>query len=268
MKHQEFFAVNPVFTVDEFREAFDGSDLPNPRTLKATLAYYTRSGRLKRVRRGLYVAVPVGMSLEHVPVDPFLLAGKMADDAILSYHTALAFYGKAYSLQRTYYYGTRHATHPMTFQEATYVGVRFPGVLATRHQQAYGLETVERSGVDIRVTSLERTFVDVLDRPGYGGGWEEIWRSLDMIEYLDLDQVLAYAILLGNATTIAKVGWFLEQHREAWMVPEHHLDRLAARRPTQPHYLDRGRRESSRLVPRWNLLVPQSLFDRSWEEPV
>lgn len=64
------------------------------------------------------------------------------------------------------------------------------------------------SGVDLRVTSLERTLVDVLDRPDLSGSWEEIWRSLESIEFFDLDQVITYALLLGNATTAAKVGFF------------------------------------------------------------
>jgi hypothetical protein len=44
--------------------------------------------------------------------------------------------------------------------------------------------------------------VDVLDRPDLSGGWEEIWRSLETIEYFDLDEIVAYARLLDNATTI------------------------------------------------------------------
>ena len=53
--------------------------------------------------------------------------------------------------------------------------------------------------------------------------------------------------LLGNATTAAKVGFFLEQHREPLMVEERHLKQLNQMRSRQPHYLDRGRRESGRL---------------------
>ena len=40
-----------------------------------------------------------------------------------------------------------------------------------------------------------------------------------------MDQVLTYALLLGNATTIAKLGFFLETHREALMIPEDYLEK-------------------------------------------
>ncbi|MEI7833516.1 MAG: type IV toxin-antitoxin system AbiEi family antitoxin domain-containing protein [bacterium] len=268
MKNQDFFATRPVFTVNEFRDAQVDAEKQYPTATAATLEYYTRSGRLRRVRRGLYATVPFGVSPENVQVNPFLLAASMADDAVLAYQTALAFFGKSYSLQNYYFFCTHRTVRPASFHEAEYIGVLFPQALIHQHQEAYGVNTVEINGLDFRVTSLERTLVDVLDRPKYCGSWEEIWRSLEMIEYLDLDQVVAYAYLLDNATTIAKVGWYLEQHRDALMVTETYLDQLAAHRPKNPHYLGRGQQESSHMVSRWNLLVPESLYERSWEEPV
>ena len=109
---------------------------------------------------------------------------------------------------------------------------------------------MDRSGMEVRVTSLERTMVDVLNRPDVAGGWEEIWRSLESVEFFDLDKVVEYALLLGNATTAAKVGFFLEQHREPLMIEEKHLKSLHGLRPRQPHYLDRDKRRSGHLVSR------------------
>ena len=125
---------------------------------------------------------------------------------------------------------------------------------------------MDRSGMEVRVTSLERTLVDVLNRPDLSGGWEEIWRSLESVEFFDLDMVVEYTLLLENATTAAKVGFFLEQHRELLMVDEKHLKSLHVLRPRQPHYLDRDKRKSGRLVSGWNLVVPREVFERTWAE--
>jgi len=43
----------------------------------------------------------------------------------------------------------------------------------------------------------------VLDRPAISGGWEETWRSLESVEYFDLEQVVEHVLLLSNATTVA-----------------------------------------------------------------
>ncbi len=56
-------------------------------------------------------------------------------------------------------------------------------------------------------------------------------RSLESVEFFDLDKVVEYALLLGNATTGAKVGFFLEQHREPLMVEDRHLKALQGLRP-------------------------------------
>ena len=123
----------------------------------------------------------------------------------------------------------------------------------------------ERQGLKLRVTTLERTLVDVLDRPDLAGGWEEVWRSLEMVEYFDLDEVVACVRLLRNATTAARVGFYLEQHAQALQVDEAHLRSLRRLRPAQPRYMDRSR--GGKWVAAWNLVVPRAVFDRSWEEP-
>jgi predicted transcriptional regulator of viral defense system len=192
----------------------------------------------------------------------------MADDAVLGYHTALEFHGKAHSAYRQFLFLTRQAPRPLTFRGDMFRGVAFPRALIRKRRESFGVTQSERAGMDLRVTSLERTLVDVLDRPVLGGGWEEIWRSLESVEYFDLDQVVEYALLLGNSTTIAKVGFFLDQHRDRLMVDPKYLQRLSKRRPRQPHYLVRGKRESGRLVPAWQLVVPPRILERSWEETV
>ena len=83
----------------------------------------------------------------------------------------------------------------------------------------FGVLRHRRSGSEMRVTGLERTLVDVLDRPDLTGSWEEIWRSLESLEFFDIEQVIEYVLLLENATTAAKVGFFLERHRNGISEP-------------------------------------------------
>ncbi len=152
------------------------------------------------------------------------------------------------------------------FRSHVFRGTKFPQGLCRAGKEGFGVSTTERAGIRIQVTSLERTLVDVLDRPGLSGIWEEILRSLESIEFFDLDKVVEYAILLRYATTGAKVGFFLEQHRELLMVDDRHLKPLHDIRPLQPHYLDRAKRKSGRLVSEWNLVVPGEVSERMWGE--
>ena len=93
------------------------------------------------------------------------------------------------------------------------------------------------------------------------------WRSLEMVEYFELDEVVRLTLLRRSALTAARVGFYLDQHRKALMVEDRHLAPLRERRPRQPLHLDR-QRESGRFVKAWNLIVPERVLAREWEEPL
>ena len=266
MKHDDFFRKHPVFTGEELAKHLSSLCEVGERTQEALLAYYRKTGRVVRVRRGLYAVIPAGADTDSYPVDPFLVAAKLTTDAVLSHHTALEFHGRAYSVQEQFTYSASRPLGPLTFRSHVFRGAKFPEALRRAGKESFGVSTTERAGMELRVTSLERTLVDVLDRHSLSGSWEEIWRSLESVEFFDLDKVAEYALLLGNATTGAKVGFFLEQHRQLLMVEDRHLKALHDLRPRQPHYLDRAKRKSGRLVPGWNLMVPNEVFERAWVE--
>lgn len=261
-----FLSKHAVFTVGELDRFMSSHGSTNTNTRKALLTYHRSRGRVVPIRRGLYATVPVGNDPDTHPVDPFLIAAKMAEDSVLAYHTALEFHGKAYSMYSRLVYTSESRSETMRFRSHEYTRVPVPHALEKADEAMIGVETHERAGVAVHVTNLERTFVDVLDRPELSGSWEEIWRSLESIEFFDMDQVVRYVGLLGNATTAAKVGFFLDQHRESLMVDDNSLNPLREQIPKQPHYLNRGKRQGCRLVGEWNLLVPEEILNRSWED--
>ena len=261
----EFFDSHPVFTRTEFEAARASTASRSPRTTDSLLRRYVADGRLLRVRGGLYAVVPRGTNAAAAPVDPYLVATKLSPDATVAYHAALQFWGKAYSVWQRFHFLTETSTRSLRFRGLEFVAVKVP--LALRPLPAADLQFTEQrhAGGVVRVTTLERTLVDVLDAPANAGGWEEIWRSLEMVEFFDLDAVISYALRLGSALTTARVGFFLEQHREALMVEYAHLDRLRQHRPRQPRYLDASRKPGT-LVASWNLIVPGSVLGRTWAE--
>jgi predicted transcriptional regulator of viral defense system len=265
MKPTEFFQSHPVFRHEEFLEAHSGSGARSALTSQAALRQHVAAGNLIHVRRGVYAVVPRSMPAEAASVDPYLLATKLTDDAVVAFHAALQFHGKAYSVWRRFHYLTRHRARRFSFRDFEFVPVLAPVKL--RSSPDLGGEVVQRSyaGGTVRVTTLERALVDLLDQPSKGGGWEEIWRSLVMVEFFDLDAVTKYALRIGSALTAARVGFFLEHHRDALMVENHYLEALRQRAPSQAAYLDPAR-EPGKLVPAWNLIVPEEILTRSWEE--
>ena len=267
MNTQSFYATHPVFTAQEFDRFLANNGTATENNRKRLLAYYRERGRLVLIRPGLYGVVPFGTEAATYPVDTYLIASRLKADAVIGYHSALSFHGFAHSMREERLIVTRHPMgKPFLFRGVSYRTVQPPQALVDAGQEEIGIEQHERQDETLRVTSLERTLVDCLDRPRRSGGWEEVWRSSEAIPYLDIDLVARYALLLKNATTIASVGYFLEAQQERWMVGADALDLLRAHRPQQAHYLGRMREEDGRLVKNWNLVVPERILNRTWEE--
>lgn len=261
---QEFLARHPLFTHAEFVEAHTSRGRSR-RTSDALLAGYVRRGLLQRVRRGLYSVVPAGAAPDTFAPDPYLVASKLTDDATVAYHAALQFHGRSYSLWHRLHFLTGTHTQRIDHAGVEYVPVLAPVAVRELPQLGGGVEVRRHAGGEVRVTTLERTLVDVLHSPDKCGSWEELWRSLEMVEYFDLAAVTHYALELGSALAVGRLGFFLEQNRERLMVEDAHLEVLMPFAPAQPRYLD-TRRESGRLVMPWNLVVPDGVLNRSWNE--
>jgi len=265
----EFLDKFPIFTHEEFKQYAVLNGTTNLNTQREILAYHLKEKNIIRIRRGLFACIPISSrsNANSFSVDPYLIAGRISEDAILAYHTAFDFYGLSHSIFNQYIFLTQHKIRRFTFQQAGFIGLPFPLALVKKNNVNTLVETHDRDGLIIRVTSLERTIVDVLDRPEYAGGWEEIWRSAEHIPILNFDKVIQYAVLIENATTVAKLGFFLEQHKKQFNVDEKLLNLLETKKPRGIHYLDRNKRESGKLIRRWNLVVPTQIIDRTWEEP-
>lgn len=265
MSTEKFFAKHPVFIREEFEEYMkkdkDRSDL----TIRNLLAHHVKSGRLGRVRRELYYVVPEGREAGTYPVDPYLIASKVRKDSVIAYHSALQLHGHAHFVHHRYLYLTNNPPQPFSFRNNQFQAVKYPASLRKEDQEKMFVETMDREGLELEVTSLERTLVDMLDRSDLAGGWESIWRSFQGVGYLKFDQIIDYTQMLDNSTTAAKVGFFLDQHREELSVRDGDLKALEVLAPSQPRYLDKDYEENT-MINRWNLIVPDYVLNRGWEE--
>ena len=263
MRPQDYFAENPVFRVEDFQRVHADEGGRSRQTTASLLKQHVAAGNLVRPRRGLYATVPRGVSAEDLVVDGFLLAAHHAPDAVLAYHTALQLRGRVYTPWSRYHVLTAGRSRPWAWRGVEVVPVLVPKALRALDGWGGGVQELRHVGGTVRVATLERSLVDVLHRPDLGGAWEEIWRSLELVEFFDLDVVVTYVERLGSAVTAARVGFFLEQHRDALMVEDHHLAALEALAPAGPCYLDPGQ-EQGRWFGRWNLVVPERVVTRSW----
>jgi len=263
---EEFLSTHPVFTVEDFDEFQHKRGSFSPSTRKTILARQTARGRLVRVKKGLYAAVPHGIKPENAPIDSYLIAAKATPDSVLAYHTAAEFYGKAYSTFNEIQFLTARPRKAFSFGPNRFRPVGVPKSLSEQNAERFGVEAQVREGLTVYTTSMERTAVDLLDRLDLCGGFEEAFRYLEGLGYVDGDSIAAYLDLLGNSSTAAKVGYCLEKLQEDLSVSDQTLKQIEALRPKQPYYVDRKKGADHRFSSRWNLLLPANLADGAWTE--
>jgi predicted transcriptional regulator of viral defense system len=271
----EFFDKFQVFRLEDlngFIQEKEPDKELDTSTKKNLITHYIKQGRIVRIKQEIYQVIPPGKSSENYSVDPYLLASKLSDDSVLSHHTALEAHAKAYSIFNTFYYWTRkEIKKPFEYQGIKFQAVKLPSVLIEKKKENFATKTLYRKDQPLRVTNFERTLVDVLYRPKFAGNWEEIYRSLAGIDYFDIDEVFEYCKLLGNSTVFARVGFYLEQHQQKLAITDIELENFAQFKPKSPHYLQRQDREKTKkkvstLLKKWNLVVPNKILEKSWEE--
>lgn len=262
MKPEAFLVSHCLFTREEFAAVLRDRGRSQA-TVDSHLARWSRQGRIARVKQGVFIRLDLADRASGPPLDFLALASRMAPDAALAYHTALEAHGHAQSLFERLTFITWTKTKSTSYQGRRFVPVRPRARLLAVDRGERWIEPAERAGIEIRVTTLERTVADVLDRPGLAGGIEEVWRSLLSIPALDPGPLEEYVSLLGSKPLAAKVGFFLETRRAELVVPSTSLERLRAQVPGAPVYMDR--RRGGRLAARWNLIVPAVLLQGAGE---
>jgi predicted transcriptional regulator of viral defense system len=264
MKPEVFLASHTVFSRAELASVLRPRGRADA-TVDSHLTRWRRQGRIARVKPGVFVRLDTPGAPGGWLPDFVALTSRMAPDAAIAYHTALEAHGVAQSVFERFTYLTWTKAKPTTFMGRRLVPVRPRAPLLAADGGKAWIEKADRGGVEVRVTTLERTVADVLDRPDLAGGTEEVWRSVQVVPALDPMALELYVALLGSRTLAAKVGFFLESRREELVIPDALLDRLRTRIPRAPVFMDRGRK--GRLVARWALIVPHVLLERGPEAP-
>ena len=144
MNLSTFFATHAVFTVEDLQRYLAERGSTNQNTRKSLLAYYRSKGRIVSVRRGVYATTPLGHDPDTYAVDPYLVAARLADDAVLAYHTALEYHGKAYSAYRRVMYTSQTRAQATQFRGHEYVRVPVPHALIEANEPMFGVESQYR----------------------------------------------------------------------------------------------------------------------------
>ena len=263
-KTATFLSAHPVFTRAEFAAAFGHP--ASAANVTSLLRHHLRAGNIKRVSREVFAAVPAHLAADRMVVDRFAAASKLRSDGVLGFHSALELHGIAYSEFNEVQLISAGRTELVDLPFGACRFVTPPKALVAAGKADYLTMTMDRQGVAVRVTAIERTVVDVLHRPELAGGAEEVLKSLDLVRYLDPAKVADYVELLDNRSISSVSGWWLEKRQSALGVTDDVLARLRGRLPRSKHYALGAEPGHAVLVEPWRVLLPPQAVDAAFED--
>lgn len=241
-KVSEFIRSHSVFTTRELLEACgDGQSNRN------LLHLAKGSGRVRQVRRGLYVSSAGGYAGATPPFQA--IAAKATPDATLCHTSAFSLFLGSQDVVTEAPFYTETSSRPFVFDGVRYVPVPMPQPpVEARPYQLLG-------GVSVLGTTKERTVADALASPGRSGGVEAVLRRLAAVRYLDVEELVGIAVRLGPSAC-ARIGWVLERRREQWRVADDAFALLRSAMGRGPYRFGNVR-DGSSFDPTWRLLLQE-----------
>ena len=218
------------------------------------LSRWSKKGWMSRVRRGLYVSIPLESRTADVPLeDPWLVADRLFSPCYIGGWSAAEHFDLTEQIFST--------VLVMTVQKPRNRKLDIKGtsfLLRTISEKAmFGLKSVWRGQVKIFVSDPTRTILDMLAEPAFGGGIRSVKDILGNYlksEGKDLELLINYGERLGNGAVFKRLGFLLEMtapdETEAMEACSKHLT-------TGNTSLD-SKLNNNKLVTRWRLWVPQN----------
>lgn len=154
---------------------------------------------------------------------------------------------------QTVYYFSARPRKDVVFDNVSYHRVAPPRVLNHPQQKLFQVTV----GSDhTMVTERERSFVDCLMFPDYGGGVDELDKSLAMFPSFDFDVALEYLKLLCKPWLYSRLGFLLDRHADRLFFRGNPREKFLRHLPSGVAYLG-TKRPGNRWVPGWKLMVPE-----------
>ena len=219
------------------------------------LARWREQGWVTRVRRGLYVAVPLGAAPGPSNADPWAILTRAFAPCYVGGWSAAEHWGLTEQLFRSTVVLTARNVRP---REGELNGLRY---LAKRVPAAriFGTKSVWRDQVRVELSDPSRTLVDVLDEPRLGGGVRHV---ASMVQAYFKSDERADAVLIDHARRFGRGAVF---KRLGYLVSALGIDAAdviaACRNGISSGYsrLDPGGPKQGRLVRQWGLQLNMTL---------
>ncbi len=254
-----FFSATPVFSRAEYAAALGRA--ATDKVVTTMLAQHLKAGNIRRLARGVFASVPKHADAGAWSVDRFLAASRLRTGGVIAYHAALELHGYAYT--NGFEVQVIAAGEPGLLETADFPCrfVKSPKGFAPPD----GVTVVDRLGLAVNVTTIDRTVADLFDRSDLAGGAEELFNSLVLVERIDARALARHLRALSNATAAGAAGWWLAREQARLGVPAEVIDELHALAPRQSRYGLGAKPGDGKVARGWNVILPAAVIEHRFE---
>jgi predicted transcriptional regulator of viral defense system len=216
------------------------------------LSRWASKSWLSRVRRGLYVRMPLESYTTDIPLeDSWIIADRLFSPCYIGGWSAAEYWDLTEQIFRTVVVLT---TQKPRNRSPIIKGTAF--MLRTISGKAlFGIKPVWRGQIKVSVSDPSRTIIDLLTDPKLGGGirpTKDIFSNYLKSEEKNIDLMIEYANRLGNGAVFKRLGFLLErlapdQTQSIQKCRENLTKGIAKLDPSL---------DSEKMLTRWRLWVP------------
>lgn len=174
------------------------------------LGYFARRGWLARVKRGLYISVPLGtVSPQEYKENPWIVANRIFAPCYIGGWSAAEYWGLTDQIFNSVFVFTARMFRKknITIQGTEFI-LKLVRTKKISHTKSIWIENVK-----VQVSDPSQTIVDVLNDPVVGGGIRhvsDIVRNYFNSEYRNDMELLNYTEENNNRTVYKRLGYILE----------------------------------------------------------
>lgn len=182
-----------------------------PAVAARRLATWSRAGWLARVRRGVYVPVPIESETPDVALDdPWAVATAMFEPCYIGGWSAAEHWGLTEQIFQSLCVMTAKRPHDRkpVLRKARFELHTVPAT------QFVGLKSVWRGGTRVQVSDPARTLIDMLANPALGGGIRHVAEMLTNLlseQPKEADKLRIHAAKLGTGSVYKRLGFLLQR---------------------------------------------------------
>jgi predicted transcriptional regulator of viral defense system len=227
-------------------------------TAQVRLASLARSGWLARVRRGIYLKVPMhSLAAEIFPQDPRLIAEEVFSPCYISGLSAAIHWRMTEQSSNLLFIITNRQVHKRDLG----IGGNKLLVKTVSSHKFFGTKPIWIGRTKIELSDPTKTILDCLDDPKIAGGVRNLIQLLESYfrsHHKDLQLLKRYAEKILNGAIYKRLGYLLET---TMPLEEEIIDFCRKQMKTGYSQLDPSL-PGKKLITCWRLLVPENFMTR------